>query len=322
LLHWIALYIIIALGYVVILHIWKGPMFIRTGSKHFPWKLNYSFRWWRAHEWWGASVVFTLVILIIMLAWQILGGSLNISFARTMLTLVCLTSTVYSIKHHSLVKKFKDHSWWLTLITAAITIVLAIAANAFSDSYILNSTRTDPSKFPIAQKSISTTILITLWFYIATLILSILALSNSFWDAITTRPTVFPCDKSLGINTNKKNYKPGAAHRRSEYAKIIAAIGSAFTIAILLAIGGTISDHYTSILQETLIFSSFHLHPKDCGIRGLPAESWLTPIGDGEAILAIPGKNEYQLQKVRCTILSQEELQKDILDKISKDNYW
>ncbi|WP_323147843.1 hypothetical protein [Pseudomonas oryzihabitans] len=320
--HWIAIYIIFAAGCALASYLWKGPIFIRTESKHFPWKLNYSFKWWRAHEWWGASVVFFLAVLIVMLIWQALGGPVYFGFGRTVLSLVCFTSTVYSIKHHSLVRKFKDHSWWITLITASITVILIIIANAYGDSYILNTTRAEPSKLPMAQKAISTIILLTMWFYIATFVLSILALINYFWDAITIQPTVFTLDKSLGINTKSKNYKAGAAHRRSEYAKIISNAGSIFTIMILISIWGTISERYNSILQQALVFSSFHLHPGDCGISGYSYASWIALIGDDKAVLATPDNTGYHFKKVSCSVLSREEIQENIIKKLSKDEYW
>lgn len=315
------MYIIFAACYSVTARFWNGPLFIRTRSKHFPWKLNYSFRWWTTHEWSAASVAISLIAVIAVFVWKCLGGSVAPAFGKGLLFAVCLTSSIYSIHHHKIIKKFKDHSWWLTLLTASATVFLIITASAYADSFILNATRTDPSKFPLSQKAVSTLILVTLWCYIATLILSIIALTKYFWDAMTLKLSVPNPEKTLGVKINQNDYRASAAHRRHKTHKLISNVGAIFTIIILMNFWEYISIRYEKIMQEVLVFTSFHLHPKDCGIRGASTEAWIAPIGNNIAILASAVSSGYLFERVSCTILTKQEIRKNQIEKISKDQY-
>lgn len=320
-LHWIGMYLIFAVCYSIIARLWNGPLFIRTRSKHFPWKLNYSFRWWGTHEWSAASVAISLIAVLVVFICKCLGGPAAPALENGLLFSVCLTSSIYSIHHHKIIKKFKEHSWWLTLLTASATFFLIITASAYADSFILNTTRIDPSKFPLSQKAVSTSILVTLWCYIATLILSVSALAKYFWDAMTIKLSVPNPEKTLGVTINQNDYRASAAHRRHKIHKLISNVGAVFTIIILMNFWEYISIQYGKIMQEVLVFTSFHLHPKDCGVRGASSEAWLAPIGENIAILASPKDFGYLFERVSCTILTKQEIHKNLIEKISKAQY-
>lgn len=321
-LHWIFIYFFLALICLIAKYTWRNPLFIRTQSKHFPWKLNYNFRWWKANEWWAATVALSMLTLTGASIWKMLGGPLSPSIGKGLLLLTCFTSTIFSIRHHRLVEKFKNHSWWLTLFTAMATYILIIIASAYGDSYIFNHTRIDPQKFPLGQKAVSAVILITIWCYIATFILSIITLAKYIWDAATLHFSPYFPEKSLGVRLNRRDYKSSTAHKRSNAAKTISNAGAMFTIIILLNFWDYISNQYSRILQETLVFASFHLRPSDCGIRTNDSDSWLAPIDNELAVLAILKNSSYKFETVDCIVLSKEEIHRKTLEKLGKDDYW
>lgn len=320
-LHYLAVYITIAICYALIAQYFNGPLFIRSKSKHFPWKINYNFRWWRSHEWWAAAATTTFSLYTLTHIWEFTGGPVYSGVKAFFLALTCLSSTILSIKHYGLVDKFKSHSWWLTTITAFLTIFLLIISNAYSDSFILNTTRIDPSKFSLSQKAVSTAILVSLWTYITTLVFSFVVFANYLWD-LSTHTHIIPArDPSTGLPVNAKDFRSTASTKRSLHKKIIVNIGAFVTLVTLGNLWGQVASQYNAGLENIIVFSSFHLKPKDCGIQGLSPDARIAPIGESDAVVATPSSSGYKFETVKCTVLSESDILKRKAATILRDDY-
>ncbi len=319
---YVSVYIVFAVMYWLVAKYYGRPIFIKTRSKHFPWKIIYNFRWWRAQEWWAAVAALSFSLYGLSHVWTFTGGTPLPKLRLSLIAITCLSSTILSIKHYSLVEKFKRNSWWLTLISATSTFFLLIISSAYSDSFILNATRVDPSKLSLAQKAVSTAILISIWTYIATLLLCIVVLANYLWDMATYQSVIPALDPSTGIPINRNDYDSSAVSRHSIQIKIAVNIGAFVTLITLSTLWGEITSQYKLGLEKLIVFSSFHMKPKDCGLRGMAPEAQVALIGENLAVVAIPAQDGYGFITTSCKVLSKSEMDTLMIQKIKQDYYF
>ncbi|MFJ7792701.1 hypothetical protein [Pseudomonas sp. NPDC096950] len=319
---YIATYLFIAFILAIIDRFTDRPLFIRTHSKHWPWKFNYSIRWWGAQEYWAAITLGSVLVLFMLLFWIEFGGSLNKDIGRFFLVVICISSAVLSIRHFNLIAKFKAHAWWMTLLTALITVGFGLLASAFADSFILNRTRIDAAQFPVAQKTLTTLILVFFWASFVTVLTSVAVIVVSFFMSITT-PTFFETLKRNHlVASHWKAYERGVLEKRRSLMLASVFIGSIFTVMIALIYWEYILQHAEDVIQETLVFSSFHLHPRDCGIPGRPQDSWAALVSDGKAVIATPSHRGYTFETLPCHMQSAPEVRSAILQRLKLDDYF
>lgn len=276
------------------------PLFIRTHLRHLPWKLNYNFRWWRVQECCAALIQLSIAGLIFLVFWHSLGGAKGTLVAQGLFVVICVSSSVLSIKQFQLIKKFKAHVWWMTGLAALGTVALSIIASAYADSFIVNWTHIDAAQFPLAQKALSALILIALWGYFATVLISLGVVIVAF-SMTVTHPTFMLETKKKHLKFESWNqYKPGLEQRR--HSRLLMTIwgGAAFTVVIMLNSWVSILGHAEERLQDVMIFASFHLHPKDCGVQGRTADAWAALIAEGRAVIATPAANGYSYETMEC----------------------
>jgi hypothetical protein len=319
---YIATYLLIAAILATADHFSHRPLFIRTQMKHLPWKLNYSFRWWSVQEYWAALTMASILGLYLLGFWHITGGKLNRDIGQALFIPIALGSSVLTIRQFKLVEKFKAHAWWLTSIAALLAIGLGIYASAYADSFILGLTRVDAAQFPLAQKAVTTLMVISIWLFLGTLLISAIVLIGYLVIAVTT-PTFIGLIKRDPIKVMAwRKYKPGSKEHRRNVMLLVIFAGSFTSISIAMSFVDYIARHANDAIQETLVFASFHLHPKDCGIPGWSHDAWVALVSEGRAVLAAPAKRGYTFQTVKCEMQSKSALNHQHSEMIKKDNYY
>jgi hypothetical protein len=118
-----------------------------------------------------------------------------------------------------------------------------------------------------------------------------------------------------------KKYVPDKAWNRSAFMRFIVFAGAAFTINILWASWDYVLKHAEDVLQDGLIFSSFHLHPRDCGVADPARNSWVALVSDNRAVIATPAMHGYTFETVKCEMQSERDLAHTRLDRLKEDNY-
>lgn len=278
------------------------PLFIRTHLKHFPWKLNYNFRWWGFQECCAALIQLSLAGLIFLLFWQSLGGTKATLVAQGLFVVICVSSSVLSIRQFELIKRFKAHLGWMTGLAALGTIALSIVASAYADSFIVNWTHVDSAQFPLAQKALSTLVLIALWGYLATVLISLGVVVVALLMSVK-HPTFLPKTKKKYLKFESWNqYKPGLEQRRHSRLLMSIFSGATFTVFILLDSWVSILGHAEEGLQDVMVFASFHLHPKDCGVPERAKNARAALVADGQAVIATPTAKGYIYETIECQI--------------------
>lgn len=319
---YVATYLLIAAILAVIDRFIDRPMFIRRHSKHFPWKLNYSIRWWGAQEYWAAITLGSIAVLPMSLFWHVMGGPIRKDVVQIFFIVICFSSSVLSIRHFKLVEKFKAHAWWMTVLTALTTVGLGLFASAHADSFIVNLTRIDSDQFPVAQKALTTLILVSLWAFIGTFIISLVVGITSVAIAVTT-PTLLGTIKRNHLTAPYwKHYTPGLSYRRRSRMLFAVFIGSVYTIVIAWNSWEYVLRHADEALQETIVFASFHLHPRDCSIPGRPHDAWAALISDNRVVVATPAKRGYTFETLPCEIQSTNAIKGATLKRLKQDDYF
>lgn len=319
---YLATYLLIAFILAVIDRFTESPMFIRTYSKHFPWKFNYSIRWWGPQEYWAAITLGSIVTLHTLMFWHLVGGSVRKEIVLPILIVICFGSSVLSIRHFKLVEKFKTHAWWMTVLTTLATVGLGLVANAYADSYIINLTRVDAAQLPVAQKSLTILILVSLWVFIATFIVS-LAVVITFIVIALTSPTFIGTIKKNYLSAQKwKQYKPGLSYRHRTNILLVAFIGSIYTVVIAWNSLEYILRDADDYLHETIIFASFHLHPRDCAVPGRPEEARAALISEKRVVVATPSKRGYTFETLPCEMQSRKAIKDATLKRLKQDSYF
>ena len=318
---YIVIYLFFAIALAVVDRLYDRPLFIKTHSKHFPWMLNYSFKWWGVDEYWAGATVVSLVGLLVLFLWTVTGGGVNPIVKVVIFGLVCLSSTGLSIRHFGLVQRFKAHVGWMTAFTALGTLGLAIGAGAYADSFIVNTTRIDAAQFPLAQRAITTILLVETWAYIGTLFISA-SVFAAYLVIAAKRPTFIGRVKRDPLKSlDRRPYVPSLIDRREVNRLLVVAAGAFMTVLIVLNSWTYILRHPGDAVQKSLVFASFHLHPKDCGIPGQGDEAWVALISDNRAVLATPAKRGYRFETVRCDMQTKASLERARMERLKLDDY-
>lgn len=97
--------------------------------------------------------------------------------------------------------------------------------------------------------------------------------------------------------------------------------GSTTRATIAMSFLDYIGRHAEQALQETLVFSSFHLHPRDCGIPGWTPEAWVALIDNSQAVLAQKTAKGYSFSTVNCEMQTNEALRRTTIDRLKRDYY-
>ncbi len=317
----IATYVLFAALLAVVDRFTARPLFIRTQLKHLPWKLNYSFRWWGPQEYWAALTMVAICSLFFLGFWHAMGGAFYRDAGQALFIPIALGSTVLAIRHFHLVKHFKAHAWWLTLIVALPTLGVGIFANAYADAYILQITRVDAAKFPLAQKALTTLLMISLWLFAGVVLISCLVFAFSF--VISARsPTFVGVIKRDPVKVLAwRKHAPGILEHRRSVMLMVVFIGAITTVSIAMSFIEYVLRHSNDVLQETLIFSSFHLHPRDCGIPGWTSDEWIALVGEKRGVMAVPGVRGYEFEEVDCDMQSHKALRQARLRQLRSDDY-
>lgn len=182
-------------------------------------------------------------------------------------------------------------------------------------------TRIDAAQFPLAQKALTLLILVSLWFFIGTLLISVIVFIASVVIAAITPTFVGLVQRDRIKAMAWRKYKPGTADRRRSTMMLVIFAGSFTTICIAMSFVENIARHADDALQETLIFTSFHLHPADCGIPGWSREAWVALVSDNRAVLAAPVKRGYVYQTVKCDMQSRQDLERKRSELMKSDHY-
>ncbi len=318
---YIVTYLLFAAILAIVDRLTNRPLFIRTHLKHLPWKLNYSFRWWGVQEYWAAVTVISMCALVFLVFWHSVGGRLNRDAGQLLYVPLALGSTVIATRHFRLVEKFRVNAWWITLLVALPTIGLGIFANAHADSYILNLTRVDAAKFPLAQKALASLILVSLWVFIGIVLLNAVVFLASIVITAKT-PTFIGLAKRDPVKSMAwKKHVHGSVEKRQWVMLAIIFGGSTTTATIAMSFLEYIGRHAEEALQDTLVFSSFHLHPRDCGIPGWTPEAWVALIDDSQAVLAEKTSKGYSFRTVKCEMQTTEALRRGMIKHLKRDDY-
>jgi hypothetical protein len=76
--------------------------------------------------------------------------------------------------------------------------------------------------------------------------------------------------------------------------------------------------HGEGALQETLVFSFFHLHPRDCAIPGWTRDGWVARIDDCHAVLA---EQTAKGRTLKCEMQTTSALKRGVMDLLKLDDY-
>lgn len=319
---YLATYLLIAFILAAIDRFTDHPIFIRTHSKHFPWKLNYTIRWWGPQEYWAAITLGSVAALHMLIFWHMVGGSIRKDVVHVLFIVICFGSSILSIRHFKLVEKFKIHAWWMTILTALATVGLGLVASAYADSFIINLTRIDAAQLPVAQKSLSMLILVSLWAFIATFIVSLTVVITSIVIALTTPTFIGTIKKNYLTVRQWKHYKPGLSYHRRTRMLFAVFVGSVYTVVIAWNSWEYILKDADDYLQETIIFASFHLHPRDCAIPGRPEKARAALISENRVVVATPEKKGYTFETLPCEMQSKKALRDAALKRLKQDSYF
>jgi hypothetical protein len=319
---YISTYLIAALILEVIRRNMKAPLFIRTRLKHFPWKLNYSLGWWGTDEYLAAVTAGSFLLLIVFTFWVAFGSSISKLVGWGLWAIISISSSVLFIRYFKLIPKLLANIWWLTLLTALIAIGIGQYSSILADNFIVSYTRTDAGQFPAAQKAIGVVISVFLWTFFASLILGILAFGAFVILNILAQSSVDPL-KHLRLPPQfGRGYKPGRSEIRFRSLRMIVLGGPFFTFLSLLYMWEFPLTHADEGLQETLVFSSFHLHPRDCAIPGMPQGARAALISEKQAVIAIPEAKGYVFETMPCDVQSTRVLEEEAAKRLKQDHYF
>ncbi|MCI9873669.1 MULTISPECIES: hypothetical protein [Pseudomonas] len=318
---YISTYLIAALILEVIRRNMNAPLFIRTRLKHFPWKLNYSCRWWGTDEYLAAITLSAFVLFLVLGIWIRLGIPIYKPYGWGLWAIICICSSVLSIRHFGLVRKFVANIWWLTLTAAVIAVGFGLFANALADAFIVNYTRIDAAQFPIAQKSLGMLMLVFCWIYSGTLLLSVVVIFAYFYANVMTPDSADPLKDICLPPQFGKGYRTGRSETRRKSMRLIVLSGSLFTVLSSWNFWDVVISHAEETVQETLVFASFHLHPRDCDIPGRPQGARAALISEGRVVVATPVSKGYVFETLKCKMQSIEQLQRQSSDRLKLDYY-
>jgi hypothetical protein len=318
---YIATYLIFAFVLEVARRCMDGPMFVRTGSKHWPWKLNYSIRWWGFDEYLAALTLVSLALLSFLALWTKLGSPADLSVVLSVWVTLCLSSSVLSIRYFKLVAKVREHFWWLALIAALMTLGFGQFSSAWADFFIVHYTRIEATQFPVAQKTLALVILTLIWLYLATMLISLVVIYvYSFKNEV--KPTFRESVKRDPLSAPLwKKYKPGRSNVRRMTMRWIVLGVSLFSVSSSWSVWEFVLTHAEEGVQETLVFASFHLHPRDCGIPGMPQGAKAALISEKHAVVAIPEAKGYAFETMPCEVLSARALRDEAAKRLKQDDY-
>ncbi|WP_129974260.1 MULTISPECIES: hypothetical protein [Pseudomonas] len=319
---YIATYLIFAFVLEVARRCMDGPMFVRTGSKHWPWKLNYSIRWWGVDEYLAALTLVSLALLLLLALWTRLGSPADLSVVLQVWVTLCLSSLVLSIRYFNLVAKFRENFWWLALTAALITLGIGQFASAWADYFIVHYTRVEATQFPVAQKTLTLLILAFTWLYAATMLGSLIVIvTYMFMNEV--KPTFRESAKRDPLSAPFwKKYKSGRSHIRRATMRWIVLGVSLFTVSSSWSVWVFVLKHVEEGVQEALVFASFHLHPRECAIPGMPHGARAALISEKKAVVAIPGAKGYVFETMPCDMQSIRVLKDDAAQRLKLDDYF
>jgi F0F1-type ATP synthase membrane subunit c/vacuolar-type H+-ATPase subunit K len=319
---YIATYLFFAFLLEVARRCMDGPLFIRTRSKHFPWKLNYSIRWWGVDEYLAALTLGSLGLLLLLALWAKLASPVDLGAVLQVWVTLCLSSLVLSIRYFNLVARFKENFWWLALIAALITLGLGQFASAWADYFIVHYTRTEATQFPVAQKSLTLLVLAFIWLYAATMLISVIVIvvymfmnemKPTFRESVKRDPLSAPF---------LKKYKPGRTDIRRAAMRWIVLGVSLFSVSSSWSVLDFVLAHAEEGVQETLVFAAFHLHPRDCAIPGMPQGARAALISEKQAVIAIPEAKGYVFETMPCDVQSTRVLEEEAAKRLKQDDYF
>lgn len=209
----------------------------------------------------------------------------------------------------------------MTILAALSTWFLGFVASAYADSFILNWTRVEATQFPLAQKSLSALILVSLWANIAAMFISLGVRLTSIVIALKTPTFIGTIKKDPLKAKDSKHYKPGLGQRRHSRELLILYTGAVFTSTITISSLTSMLSHAEEALQETLVFASFHLRTADCGIIGRGPGTWVALINDSRAVVATPSKKGYTFSTEPCAMQSETMMKRSLLERSKQDDY-
>ncbi|NUT88786.1 hypothetical protein HNO91_20350 [Pseudomonas corrugata] len=271
-------------------------------------RLNYSFKNWRVVDYLALSILLSIALLAFLALCVALGGKLNPIVPRSIFAVICISTVFFSISHYNLAKWYSKFSNLFKIAATLATLVITLIANALGDASILSYTHVDPSQFPVAQKAFILIGIVGLWIYVA--------MYASLPAYLIIAIQIFKPGYLEWRHKRKRTYANSCTRLPNHFARdlnlaLAAFAGACYTITILLSIISSVGSNTINItLKELLVFSSFHLPAKACGIRDR-SDSSVALIGNDEAVLAIPDiELGFTFKKIKCELQPVEVLRR------------
>ncbi|MGY4526750.1 hypothetical protein [Pseudomonas sp. TE21394] len=322
---WLLTYVSFAAFCYIIHRLVSRPLFVRTKSHHFPWKINYSVRYWGVQQWLALTISLCLLCVLGLLVLHYRGFDIKV-VGRWFLLGLSLCSLWLAVVRLKLVEVYRLHKGWLAASAAVMTLGLGMMASAEADGFILYHTRVTPGNFPVGQKILTLAWLAYIWYWGVSLLVSVVILLGAvlgmFALGITSSPYRHPAaiDDSVGFRPNKRYHEDGWVGMTLLVGLIYTAIS---VTSLLLESAG---PRLRGVQHELLIYADFHLQPEDCGMMDLPRGTQLAAISAKEVVVAQPDKGGYTYETRSCTIKSLAEVKEVrelyIRQARARDNYF
>ncbi len=286
---WLLIYVSFAAFFYILQRLVNRPLFVRTKNHHFPWKLNYSVRYWGVQQWLALIISLCLLSVLGLLVLHYRGFDIKV-VGRWFLLVLSLSSLCLAVVRLKLVEVYRLHKGWLAALAAVITLGLGIMASAEADGFILHHTRVSPSNFPVGQKILTLAWLAYIWYWGVSLLISVAILLGAVLGMF-----------ALGINSNpyrhpeaidvSVRFRPNKRYLEESWVGMTLLVGLIYTaISVTSLLLESAGPRLREVQHELLIYAAFPLQPEDCAMNDLPRGTQLAVISAKEVVVAQPAK--------------------------------
>ncbi len=282
------------------------PFFIKSGSAGFHWRFNFDISWWQGQEYLIAIFYGFSWVMVLLAGWWLTGGQPNTSMVVIVLIVACTSSLVLYARHLKFVEMVKVNFWWLAGIAGVVTYYLSLFSSGQAEYFITSTFKVEASLFPLANKILASLILIYWWLFAFVLVFAVLM----FYVVVLANK-----EKTYSLRNRDKS-KIGAKCYVVLRPLPAILLGLYMTILFLVVIFVLGVENSKKILQRAMVFSSFHIHPKDCSVSGFSDSAWVALLGGSRAFVAEPTEDGYRFEEINCVIKTNLEMKKVVMKSL------
>lgn len=325
---WFLAYVSFAAFVHILQRIVRKPLFVRTQSHHFPWKINYCVRYWGVQQWLALIISACLLCVLCVLGLLVLhyrGFDIQV-VGRCLLLVLSVCSLCLAVVRLKLVQVYRSHKGWLAALAALITLGLGMMASAEADAFILHHTRVDPSKFPVGQKILTLAWLVYIWYWVVSLLISSVILLGAVCGMFALGITSEPHRHPAVMNTSVR-FRPNKRYHEESWVGMTLLVGLLYTaVSVTSLLLESAGPKLREVQHELLTYATFHLLPEDCAMSDLPRGSRMAMISTEEVVVARPAEEGYTYETQSCRLQSlaqiKENRERYIRQARARDNYF